>query len=105
MAHVKRCNSTLKSLSKARLVFRRIWKYHGMPDDVVSDRDKLFTSGFWSTLMQLTGTKTKFSTAFHPQADGQTECTNQTLEQYLRSYIIYEQDNWHELLPRAEFAY
>lgn len=50
-------------------------------------------------------TRLKFSMAFHPQMDGQTECTNQTLEVYLRLYCTYQQDNWPELLPLAEFAY
>jgi RNase H-like domain found in reverse transcriptase/Integrase zinc binding domain/Chromo (CHRromatin Organisation MOdifier) domain len=78
---------------------------HGVPQEIVSDRDKLFTSQFWQSLADLLGTKHKLSTSYHPQTDGQTERTNQTLEQYLRCYLNYEQDNWVQLLPVAQFAF
>jgi hypothetical protein len=78
---------------------------HGTPDEIISDRDKLFTSQFWQSLMDLLGSKHKLSTSYHPQTDGQTERTNQTIEQYLRCYINYEQDNWVKLLPMAQFAF
>lgn len=78
---------------------------HGLPKEIISDRDKLFTSHFWESLTAQMGIKRKMSTAFHPQTDGQTERLNQTLEQYLRGYINYGQDNWVRLLPMAEFAY
>lgn len=78
---------------------------HGLPDEIISDRDKLFTSHFWTTLTASLGTKAKLSTAFHPQTDGQTERLNQTLEQYLRCYVNYRQTNWVQLLPLAQFAY
>jgi hypothetical protein len=78
---------------------------HGLPDEIISDRDKLFTSKFWKSLMAQLGANHKLSTAFHPQTDGQTERLNQTLEQYLRSYVNEQQDNWVELLPLAQFAY
>jgi transposase InsO family protein len=78
---------------------------HGTPDEIISDRDKLFTSKFWTTLIALLGTKHKMSTAFHPQTDGQTERLNQTMEAYLRCYVNYKQTNWVELLPLAQFAY
>ncbi|KFY06188.1 hypothetical protein V491_08796, partial [Pseudogymnoascus sp. VKM F-3775] len=68
-------------------------------------RDKLFTSKFWQSLMAQLGTNHKLSTAFHPQTDGQTERLNQTLEQYLRSYVNHQQDNWVQLLLLAQFAY
>ncbi|KAI1869633.1 uncharacterized protein JN550_005614 [Neoarthrinium moseri] len=84
---------------------RTIVSQHGLPDEIISDRDKLFTSKFWKSLMARLGTNHKLSTAYHPQTDGQTERMNQTLEQYLRCYINYEQDNWVELLPIAQFAY
>jgi len=78
---------------------------HGLPEEIVSDRDKLFTSKFWTSLMNQMGVNHKMSTAFHPQTDGQTERLNQTLEQYLRAYVNHEQDNWVELLPLAQFAH
>ena len=55
--------------------------------------------------METLGVKRKLSTAFHPETDGQTERVNQSLEQYLRSFCNYDQDNWSQLLPMAEFAY
>jgi len=84
---------------------REIISRHGVPKTLISDRDKLFTSNFWRSLMQQLGVKHKLSTAFHPQTDGQTERLNQMLEQYLRSYINYQQNNWVQLLPTAQMAY
>ena len=78
---------------------------HGLLEEIISDRDKLFTSKFWRSLMALLGANHKLSTAFHPQTDGQTERLNQTLEQYLRSYVNHQQDNWVQILPIAQFAY
>ena len=84
----------------------RTWvKDFGLPDSIVSDRGSVFTAKFWSSLCYHLKIKRKLSTAFHPQTDGQTERQNQTLEQYLRMYVNYQQDNWVELLPMAEFAY
>jgi hypothetical protein len=84
---------------------RIIVSNHGMPQEIISDRDKLFTSNFWKSLMKQLGAKHKLSTAAHPQTDGQTERINQIVEQYLRHYINQLQDNWVELLPLAQFAY
>jgi hypothetical protein len=78
---------------------------HGMPEEFITDRDKLFTSKYWGTFMAKLGVKKKLSTSFHPETDGQTERTNQTLEQYLRMYANKMQDNWVELLPTAQLAY
>ncbi|KAL0935757.1 reverse transcriptase domain protein [Colletotrichum truncatum] len=78
---------------------------HGMPKEIVSDRDKLFTSKFWRSLISQLGSDHKMSTAFHPQTDGQTERINQIMETYLRCYVNYQQDNWVQLLPMAQFAY
>ena len=82
---------------------RLIW-YHGIPKGITSDRDKLFTSNYWKTLIPLLGTRLRMSTAYHPQTDGQTERTNQSLEQYLRHYVNDTQNNWVELLPMAQLA-
>jgi len=78
---------------------------HGMPDEIISDRDKIFTSKVWTTLLALFGVVRKLSTAFHPQTDGQTERINQIVGQYLRCYINYRQNDWVPLLPTAQFAY
>jgi len=77
----------------------------GVPDNIVADRGKEFTSGFWNRLCSPQTINHRLSTAFHPQNNGQTERQNQSMEQYLRAFSNYEQDNWVELLPLAEFAY
>ncbi|CCE34914.1 uncharacterized protein CPUR_08853 [Claviceps purpurea 20.1] len=84
---------------------RHYWKHHGIPLDIISDRDSRFTSHLWKDFLKLLGIKSRMSTAFHPQTDGQTERTNQTLEIYLRAFVNYEMSNWEDLLPTAEFAY
>ncbi|GAA5878755.1 hypothetical protein JCM1840_006047 [Sporobolomyces johnsonii] len=89
----------------AQLFYRYIFGNHGLPDDVVSDRGAVFDSNFWRTLSRLTRTKLSMSTAYHPQSDGITERLNQTLEQYLRMYINYQQDDWEDLLPLAQYVY
>lgn len=93
---------TVQSL--AIIFLDRIVRYHGIPKAIISDRDKLFTSAFWKTLIATLGIKLKLSTAFHPTTDGQTERMNQTLEVYLRHYVNHAQDNWVSLLPMAQVA-
>ncbi|KAI6789405.1 hypothetical protein KC331_g215 [Hortaea werneckii] len=93
---------TVESLAK--IFIDRIIRHHGIPKSIISDRDKLFTSAFWKTLVATLGIKLKLSTAFHPTTDGQTERMNQTLEVYLRHYVNHAQDNWVSLLPMAQLA-
>jgi hypothetical protein len=83
----------------------RVVSLHGLPDDIVSDRGVTFTAQFTQAYMKALDVKQNLSTAFHPQTDGQTERTNATLEQYLRCFINYQQDDWSTLLPMAEFCY
>jgi len=104
-AHFIPTTSTLDSLGFAKLFISEIFRLHGLPKTIVSDRGSLFTSNFWTRVSELLGIERKLSTAFHPQTDGQTERVNQTLEQYLRIFSTYQQDNWSDLLPLAEFAY
>jgi hypothetical protein len=89
----------------ARIFAREIWKLHGLPMDIVSDRDSRFTSTTWKAFIETLGIKPRMSTAFHPQTDGQMERLNQTIEAYLRSFVNHEMDDWVDLLPMAEFAY
>jgi hypothetical protein len=96
---------TRKAEELAEVFIREIWKFHGLPIDIISDRDPVFTSKFWQAVMTLLGIKTALSTAFRPQTDGQSERVNQIIEQFLRIYSNYEQDNWVDLLPLGEFAY
>lgn len=104
MAHFIPCREDMKTEEFAQLFVANIFRLHGFPVDVVSDRGSHFRSAFWRQVLRLCHIKGQLSTSFHPQTDGQTEQTNQTLEQYLRLYCNYEQDNWSTLLPVAEFA-
>jgi hypothetical protein len=69
------------------LFYRNVVKYFGVPFDIISDRDVRFMGRFWTTLFNMMGTRLKFSTANHPQIDGQTERINALLEEYLRHYV------------------
>ena len=105
MAHLIPLPKKVSAKDIAKIFLREIWKTHGLPTDIVSDRDTKITSHFWQVLMDLLGIKTKLSIAFHPKTDGQTERVDQTIEQYLRHYCSWKQDDWDELLPMPEFAY
>ncbi|KAE8685919.1 hypothetical protein F3Y22_tig00111088pilonHSYRG00141 [Hibiscus syriacus] len=89
----------------AKLYLDHIYKLHGQPKMAISDRDKTFTSLFWRELIKLLGTKTLFSTAYHPKMDGQTERVNRCLEQYLRGLCFYQPKQWAKLLPHVEWWY
>ena len=93
------------SVGIARLFRDHVWRNHGLPDQIISDRGPQFVSAFTRELNRLLGIQTSLSTAFHPQTDGQTERVNQEIEQYLRIFINQRQDDWAEWLPLAEFAY
>ena len=73
--------------SVAKLFFDNIFKLHGMPATIVSNRDPLFTSTFWREIFKLQGTQLQMTSSYHPQSDGQTEVVNRCLENYLRCYI------------------
>src|SRR5882724_5881337 len=89
----------------AHIFLSQVFAKHGTPTDIISDQGKHFISQFWWSLCQLLGIKANLSTAYHPETDGQTKWVNQILEQYLWVYINYQQDDWVNLLPLAEFAY
>ena len=82
-----------------------VWKLYGLPESVISDRGPQFAAGLTKELNKMLGIETKLSTAYYPQTDGQTERTNQKLEQYLRMYVNHRQNNWSEWLAMAEFAF
>jgi Integrase zinc binding domain len=96
---------TLTTEGLADLVITWVVAKHGTPVDIVSDCRLLFVSNFWKSLTKRLDIKLNLSTAYHPETDGQTECLNQILEQYLRIYVDYLQDDWAFLLPLTEFAY
>ena len=88
----------------ARLFQDNVWKLHGLPESVVSDRGPQFTAELTRELNRMLGIKTKLSTVFHSQTDGQTERMNQELEQYLWFFVEHRQKDWPEWLAVAEFA-
>ncbi|KAA0066793.1 DNA/RNA polymerases superfamily protein [Cucumis melo var. makuwa] len=98
-----KATSTLDQLAK--LYVDRIVSQHGVPVSIVSDRDLRFTSKFWPCVQKTMGTKLKFSTAFHPQTDGQSERTIQTLEDMLRACVLQFKGSWDTHLSLMEFAY
>jgi transposase InsO family protein len=104
MRHFIPCKSTCGAEEVARLYTRYIWKLHGLPTTVISDRGPQFVAQFWKHLTKRLKINTLLSTAYHPETDGQTERLNAVLEQYLRAYVSYLQDDWAEWLPLAEFA-
>jgi hypothetical protein len=89
----------------AQLFIANVFKLHGMPNSIVSDRDTTFTSTFWSELFRLQGTTLKLSTNYHPQTDGQTEIVNKALENYLRCFAQDSPKNWSYWLPWVEYCY
>jgi len=88
----------------ARLFRDNVWKLHGLPESVVSDRGPQFAAELTKELNRMLGIETKLSTAFHPQMDRKTERMNQELEQYLRLFVEHRQKDWPEWLASAEFA-
>ncbi|RVW58793.1 Transposon Tf2-2 polyprotein [Vitis vinifera] len=89
----------------AKLFFSNVVKHFGLPRDIISDRDARFTGKFWVELFKLLGSELKFSTANHPQTDGQTERINALLEEYLRHYVTATQKNWVDLMDTAQLCY
>jgi hypothetical protein len=91
--------------SIAQLFMDNVYKLHGMPQVIISDRDKVFVSSFWQRLFKLADTTLNLSSSYHPQTDGQTERLNQCLETYLRCLVHAKPEKWSQWLPQAEFWY
>ena len=81
-----------------------VWKLHELPESFVSDRGTQFTSEVWSHLCQMLRIDAKYSTAYHPETDGQTERPNAIMEHYLQAFVNYMQDDWTKWIPGAEFV-
>jgi len=96
-------NISLKGVAK---IYRDdIWKLHGVPRKILSNRGQQFTLKFMEEFTKALGTKQQLLTAYHPQTDGQTEKINQEIGMFLWHYVNYQQDNWTEWLATAEFQY
>ena len=105
MAHFIRCNKIDDASHVANLFCREILRLHGVSKMIVSDRDVKFLSYFWKTLCTKLGIKLLFSSAYHPQTNGQTEVMNRKLSTLLRVLIKKNIKEWEECLPIAEYAY
>jgi hypothetical protein len=102
MAHFIPCNKSIDADATATLFKSNVFRLHGLPKSIVSDRGPQFVSHFWRRLYDCLGVKINLSSTHHPQTDGPTEVVNQVVEQYLRIYCSYHQDDWVSLLPLAE---
>jgi RNase H-like domain found in reverse transcriptase/Reverse transcriptase (RNA-dependent DNA polymerase)/Integrase zinc binding domain/Chromo (CHRromatin Organisation MOdifier) domain len=98
-------HDTITSPQLAQLFIIHVFSKHGVPSNVTCDRGSKFVSHFFRSLGTALDMKLRFTSGYHPEANGQTERVNQTLEQYLRVYCNYQQTNWSQLLPLAEFSY
>eukprot|EP00253_Pinus_taeda_P020616 PITA_20616 len=104
-AHFIPVQSTYKAPQIAHVFMQNVFKLHGLPKVIISDRDVKFTSAFWRTLFADLGTQLNFSTAYHPQTDGQTERVNQVVEDMLRAFVMQQPTLWEEYLHLVEFTY
>jgi len=104
-AHFILMHTMVTAEGVARLFLHQVWKLHGLPKCVVSDHRPQFVTRFTRELHCLLGIKLASSTAWHPQTNGQTECVNQELDQYLRLFVNKWQDDWYDLLPMVEFQH
>ncbi len=99
------CSETITAEGIARLYLHHVFKQFGLPMKIISDHDTRFTSKFTKELCRQLGIAQNISMAYHPRTDGQSECTNQWLEQYLRFWTNHKQNNWMTYLPVAEFVH
>ncbi|GJP83665.1 hypothetical protein CLOP_g13794 [Closterium sp. NIES-67] len=104
MVHFIACQQNITAEQTAQLFIANVIRLHGLPSAIISDRNPKFTSNFWRHLWDKFGTKLQFSSAYHPQTDGQTERVNQTMEQLIRTTCTDPQ-TWEKSLPLLEFAY
>jgi len=98
------CNKTINAAGVVKLYATHVFPHYGLPKKVISDRDPRFASNFSREMCSLLGIKQNISSAYHPQMDGQSERTNQSLEQYLRLYCSTHQKDWAAWLPLAQYT-
>ena len=99
------CSKSINAKGILELFLKRRWKCFGFPEKVLSDQGTTFKNKFTRDLFKCLGIKPHFSSAYHPQSDGQTEQVNQPIEHFLWIYTGLEQDSWTKWLPMAEFSY
>ncbi|KAJ4807982.1 polyprotein [Rhynchospora pubera] len=104
-AHLAALQHPFSASDVARVFLETVYKLHGLPQNIISDRDPIFTSKFWKEIMEKMRVKLKMSTAYHPQTDGQIERVNQCIENYLRSMMLNQPKLWTKWLAMAEYWY
>jgi transposase InsO family protein len=104
MAHLAPTTNNVNAEQTADLFVQHVFRAHGMPANIVTDRGTQFTGAFWTALCKKLGTDRHLTSAYHPQSNGQTERLNRVLEDMLRHYIGSSETEWDSLLPIAEFA-
>lgn len=105
MAHFVPCTNTITGEETAVLYIDRVFRHHGIPTDVTTDRGTQFNSDFWKRFWAQLNVDVRLSTSYHPETDGQSERINSILNQYLRVYTSFLQDDWVDHLATAEFTY
>ena len=105
MIHLKATTMNVSSEGIAKIYRDDIWRLHGIPRKILSDRGPQFTSNFMKEFRKALGTKRQLSTAYHLQTDSQTERINQEIGTFLWHYVNYQQDDWTNWLAVAEFQY
>lgn len=104
MVHLVPSRTDYKAKDVAELIFEYVYKLYGLPKNIISDRDVLFTSHFWRELHKLIGVNLRMSSAYHPQSDGSTERANRTITQMIRNSISNDPRDWVARIPGIEFA-
>ena len=104
MVHFFPCNIKITAVQLAQLFLQHIFRIHGIPTEIISDRDPRFISHFWKEFCKLLGTKQNMSSPYHPETDGQTERMNRVVEETLRHYVGPHQQEWADHIPTCEFA-
>ena len=105
MAHFIPTTTSVTSEKTARLLISHVFKHHGLPSAIISDRDPRFTAGMWREVFSALGVRLGMSSSYHPQTDGQTERVNRTLEAGLRAYADKKGTDWADWLPMCEAFY
>ena len=98
------CHKTIDARGMAELFIQWVYRFGHTPETIISDRGPQFVSSFWSEFCRILGVKVKLSTAYHKETDGQTEIMNKYIDQRLRPFVTYYQDNWSGLLPLIDRA-
>ena len=104
-AHFIATTSNITSLKVTQLFQDSVWKLHGLPEEVISDRGPQFMLNFMHGLSEILGIRVTASMAYHLQMDSQTQCVNQEVKQFLHLFVNQRQDDWNNWLSIAEFAY